>query len=407
MTRIDRRTLLTGAAALGASTFAPPPLAALAAPAQAFPAVSAEAAALWAAVAENHPWRWQNRDADAEAPEQFQPVCDATYQALWRIGALDAEEVYALSRWALASHDPWFRELGLAIIEGSRTLEGRRLDALLDIAEAFMGADQPYDVRLTALQAAAAHRHERPFPAADAMVRDTDPRMRYAALHYCWWWSDDRLAALAPLLRDADIRVRAQVIWTASHAFSDEDFDAMCALAGDADRRVRQAVALNLGRDTPRSLDALFVLTRDEDDCVRDYAFFTLGVLLDTDTPEVRAVLRAGLDDPEYNAAAEAALGLARRRDPSAIAFVADDLRDEGCARGTYEAAALMALPEFEADLLRHRDSGSGDDVNFRREDFDWAIARCRGEPVERGNHVWFVPSAADATTPPPDRRAA
>jgi HEAT repeat protein len=115
------------------------------------------------------------------------------------------------------------------------------------------------------------------------------------------------------------------------------------------DVRLAVALALPLGVEH-EDAEALVVVALAQlagDDCadVRDWAVFGLGTLLDVDTPAVRAVLRERLWDSDIEVRLEALVGLARRRDPSALEPIRDGLRAEIVERFVVEAARAFADP--------------------------------------------------------------
>jgi HEAT repeat protein len=90
-----------------------------------------------------------------------------------------------------------------------------------------------------------------------------------------------------------------------------------------ADRTVRLAVAHALAPvagDPPQAaaITAVMQLMRDEDADVRDWATFSLGSLLEVDTPAVRDALAGQLDDADEGVSVEALAGLAARGDARA-----------------------------------------------------------------------------------------
>ncbi|MEV6418835.1 ankyrin repeat domain-containing protein [Streptomyces sp. NPDC051662] len=110
---------------------------------------------------------------------------------------------------------------------------------------------------------------------------------------------------------------------------------------GHPDPGVRRKAALALtglvAGDDRDAVWALTLLSRDAEASVRDRAVVALAGL-DADTRELREALAARLNDPEANTAAEAAKGLAARRDPRAVDALARILADEdpeGYARRT------------------------------------------------------------------------
>ncbi|MFE2845704.1 HEAT repeat domain-containing protein [Streptomyces scopuliridis] len=101
---------------------------------------------------------------------------------------------------------------------------------------------------------------------------------------------------------------------------------------GHPDSGVRRRAALALTGLVPGddrdAVGALTLLSGDADASVRDRAVVALASL-DADTPELREALAARLNDPDARTAAEAAKGLAARRDPRAVDALARILGDE------------------------------------------------------------------------------
>jgi HEAT repeat protein len=90
-----------------------------------------------------------------------------------------------------------------------------------------------------------------------------------------------------------------------------------------ADQTVRLAVAHALAPvagDPPQAaaIEAVMQLMRDEEADVRDWATFSLGSLLEVDTPAVRDALAGQLDDADEGVSVEALAGLAARGDARA-----------------------------------------------------------------------------------------
>lgn len=96
----------------------------------------------------------------------------------------------------------------------------------------------------------------------------------------------------------------------------------------------------------------LISLTRDADAANRDWALCLLQQS-ELDTPEVRAALIAGMDDPHHEASLEALIGVAIRDRMTALPRVAALLESEWVNSMVLEAAAIVAdaslLPALEA----------------------------------------------------------
>jgi hypothetical protein len=119
---------------------------------------------------------------------------------------------------------------------------------------------------------------------------------------------------------------------------------ALICLVEHGEAQVRRSVAQALPRIAvaPRPqavIDALIVLSADEDGDVRDWACYALGSKLsEVDSAELCDALAARLDDPDPHARCEALLGLARRKDARALPAVGQRL-----------AGAHVRLPEVLA----------------------------------------------------------
>ncbi|MER7518260.1 ankyrin repeat domain-containing protein [Streptomyces sp. NPDC126499] len=136
--------------------------------------------------------------------------------------------------------------------------------------------------------------------------------------------------------------------------------------AGHPEAEVRRQVAASLtGLVPPGDGEAVAVLvglSRDHDPRVRDWATLALAEL-PVDTPVVREALAARLGDPDPDAAAEAARGLAIRQDPRAVEALARILAD-GDPEGAPRETALAALEHVRDPRIRTR--------------LEWTTPRCR-----------------------------
>ena len=109
------------------------------------------------------------------------------------------------------------------------------------------------------------------------------------------------------------------------------------------------------GREDSISIATLIQLSRDPDSCVRDWATFGLGTLIELDTARIRAALRRRLDDADDDARGEAILGLAKRRVPSAKEAMLKELAKDDVTRNyVFEAAAEYGDPSLIPHLQRH-----------------------------------------------------
>ncbi len=118
-----------------------------------------------------------------------------------------------------------------------------------------------------------------------------------------------------------------------------------------ADVDVRFAVACALGNfaNDAHAKDALLALMRDDDEDVRDWATFGLGVLGDLDSDEVRDALWQRISDPCPDVREESLVGLARRKDQRALKVLIAALNQPEISDRVREAAAEF-LGEQHAD---------------------------------------------------------
>ena len=115
---------------------------------------------------------------------------------------------------------------------------------------------------------------------------------------------------------------------------------------------VRFAVACSLGSfpNDSQSIAGLLELTIDASSDVRDWAIFGLGVLGDTDSPEIRNALLRCLNDSDQDVREEAAVGLGKRHDARVVPALLAMLDQNGDYRPFEAAAALLGLDSIPED---------------------------------------------------------
>jgi HEAT repeat protein len=227
--------------------------------------------------------------------------------------------------------------------------------------------------------------------AANVWVRRTEPDVQAVGLDLLGELgvnvpaARDRLVeAGEALVHSADCDVR----WSLALALGSNSTDGrttslLLALMGDEDEDVRFRATAGLSvpaDDEPADSPVVDALLRALDDpCadVRDWAAFALGVQRDVDTPKVRDALLARLsDDDEADTAGEAAVGLARRRDPRVFDPLLERLTGGDVGNLWVEAAAELGDPRLLPALLELKASGWQDDEP-RPAVLDEAIQRC------------------------------
>ena len=177
------------------------------------------------------------------------------------------------------------------------------------------------------------------------------------------------LPALVQAARaERDGETRSFIVSAIGHADDPAWVEELMFYANDEYPRVREVVAGSLPimfvgeQMSPAAITALITLTNDPDPQVRDWATMSLGSQTDQDSDQIRAALRARLDDPDPDAdtAGEAALGLARRHDPAVFTYLDRWLSAPPDQVGnlTVEAAGELGDTRLLPKLLALSDSG-------------------------------------------------
>lgn len=144
---------------------------------------------------------------------------------------------------------------------------------------------------------------------------------------------------------------------------------------------VAQCLPNGVGDDTPcrdAVIEALIILTRDENSAVRDWACFGLGQL-EAASPEAKEALAVRLSDTDDDTRCEALLALARTGDSRASPALQERLSGDpdDVFRLELLAAAELGDPKLHPLLLHLGEDWAGDDDEFTPA-LAFATSRCR-----------------------------
>lgn len=140
-----------------------------------------------------------------------------------------------------------------------------------------------------------------------------------------------------------------------------EGFDWLIEMSQHPSEDIRWRVAFalpipNVGdsETNRRAIETLLELLRDTDPQVRDWATFSLS-MTDEDSPEVRSALLERIEDTDFNTRSEAAVGLAKRKEPRGIQPLIECLMSDQVGELYVEAAAMYADPTLQPALVALR----------------------------------------------------
>lgn len=189
----------------------------------------------------------------------------------------------------------------------------------------------------------------------------------------------------AGLLQETVEVVIKAILFALGHTQETEDgtgIDTIASLATHPHEDVRFGVVFALlGHTDQRSIETLVELSSDEDVDVRDWATFGLGTQIEEDSEEIRAALRARLEDSDPETRWEAIVGLAQRDRASVRAILLEELADDNPQRCWFDAAAEAKDPALLPRLREIRERL--DDVDAVNQDWlrglDLAITSAAG----------------------------
>jgi HEAT repeat protein len=197
----------------------------------------------------------------------------------------------------------------------------------------------------------------------DPLVRargiDVLAQIGKAADHPCNSFPDESFSVVSSVLCDErEIQPLDSAIAALGHIDNPAAIPLIIHHQSHPDSNVRFSVACALGSfpNDPRSAECLLLLMKDEDEEVRDWATFGLGVLGDMDSVEIRNALFERLSDSNEDVREEAMAGLGKRRDQRVLLFLVWALGEATVSRPVIEAACSLL------DLQADREGWDADD---------------------------------------------
>jgi len=171
------------------------------------------------------------------------------------------------------------------------------------------------------------------------------------------------------LLGNPSTNMKSAAIAALSHLEDPAAISLICSFRNDPDANIRFSVACALGypfSNDPQAVETLLELMRDEDEVVRDWATFGLGVQGDADSPAIREALIERLSDSFPDAREEAVEALGKRKDLRVLPVLRELLQAETMGSCAEEAAYHLLELEWGAnrktagELLRELDARFG-----------------------------------------------
>jgi HEAT repeat protein len=171
--------------------------------------------------------------------------------------------------------------------------------------------------------------------------------------------------------------VIASILIALSHYKDIRVIDPIVALKNHLNADIRYGVAVSLKYETPLAISTLIELTSDEDRDVRNWATFSLGSMIDTNTEEIREALHKRLveEESDYEIFGEALVGLARRKDERVIAPLMQELLSDEVGELALEAAEEVGDPRLYPLLLKVKEWWNGSEYSLEE-----AIAKCKAK---------------------------
>jgi|ERR1039458_2362839 HEAT repeat protein len=156
---------------------------------------------------------------------------------------------------------------------------------------------------------------------------------------------EDSYSVITGLLRrETETRPLAAAIAALGHLDDPRAVPLIVNFYSHPSSEVRFDVAFALGcfPNETLSVATLLRLVQDEDENVRDWATFGLGVLGNSDSPDIRNALTQRLSDSNEDVREEAMVGLGKRKDPRVLSALLAALAQPVVTYRVIEAAYTM-----------------------------------------------------------------
>jgi HEAT repeat protein len=158
----------------------------------------------------------------------------------------------------------------------------------------------------------------------------------------------EAVAILARMLEQGgNLHLQWSIVDALRLAWDESALQPLLTLSRSPSVNIRKTVAMGLAaamanESIPAGIQTLISLMDDADTSVRDWATFGLAGM-EEDTPTIRTVLWARVDDSDYDTRCEALVGLASRHDRAVTSKIAAELGAQYVGRLVVEAAKILA----------------------------------------------------------------
>ncbi len=162
---------------------------------------------------------------------------------------------------------------------------------------------------------------------------------------------------LVSLLEDKNEDVIYAAATALGHREAPEAIPHLIKLKDHKNEEIRLGVVYGLtGYEDEDTVKTLIELSNDPDHDVKNWATFNLGSQCDVDTPELRKVLKARLNDEDSDTRGEAIIGLAKRKYENIEDIIIKELENDEIGTLVLEAATLIGNRTFLPYLKKWQD---------------------------------------------------